>query len=294
MLVVADPALLHERALQLGLTIDIHQLEDADAPLLPGALNVMPVAAAVPVEPGAPDPANAAYVIKTLDTAVTLVERGNCAALVTGPVNKAVINNGGLPFSGHTEWLEHRTGAKRVVMLLATDGLMVALATTHLPLRDVPDAITADRLAEVVTVLDADLRHRFRIPRPRILVLGLNPHAGERGHLGQEEIDVISPALEALRADGISLTGPVPADTAFSPALLDAHDAVLAMYHDQGLPVLKFKGFGAAANITLGLPIIRTSVDHGTAESLAGTGQADAGGFITAVRYAKTMVGAQC
>ena len=280
--------MLAERAKMLGLERQFHDFT-SDRQTRADAVNVYPVALREPVVAGTPSPNNAAYVIETLEAAVSLCEQGTCAGLVTGPVNKAVINEGGFSFSGHTEWLEARTGTSRVVMLLATEGLRVALATTHLPLRDVSAAITRDSLTETIGVLHADMQRRFGLTSPRILVLGLNPHAGERGHLGSEEIETITPVLETLRARGLALTGPVPADTAFSKALLECHDVVLAMYHDQGLPVLKFKGFGAAANITLGLPLIRTSVDHGTAEDLAGTGKADAGGMRTAIDYAITM-----
>jgi len=257
--------------------------------IVAGALNVWPVELGVQITPGRLDVATARYVIRSLEEAVTLCEQGVCAAMVTGPVHKAVINESGIPFSGHTEWLQARTGADDVVMLLATEGLMVALATTHLPLRQVPDAITATGLLSTIRTLHGALRKYFALEHPRLLVLGLNPHAGESGHLGTEEVDTITPVLDGLRAEGMALSGPVPADTAFSASLLGAHDAVLAMYHDQGLPVLKFAGFGAAANITLGLPLIRTSVDHGTALDLAGTGEANPGGMRTAIRYALTM-----
>jgi 4-hydroxythreonine-4-phosphate dehydrogenase len=209
--------------------------------------------------------------------------------MVTGPVNKALINEAGTAFTGHTEWLAQRTGATQVVMMLATSGLKVALATTHLPLRAVADAITQMLIENVATVLHHELRSKFGIIEPHILVLGLNPHAGEGGHLGREEIDVITPAIKSLAHQGIRITGPLPADTAFTPHILATVDVVLAMYHDQGLPVLKFKGFGNAANITLGLPIIRTSVDHGTAVDIAGTGTADASSLITAIEYASLM-----
>ncbi|HAX11153.1 MAG TPA: 4-hydroxythreonine-4-phosphate dehydrogenase PdxA, partial [Marinobacter hydrocarbonoclasticus] len=205
------------------------------------------------------------------------------------PVHKGVINEAGIVFSGHTEFLQELCGVERVVMMLATEELRVALVTTHLPLKDVSAAITPDRLTQVTRILNADLKAFFGIDQPRILVAGLNPHAGEGGHLGREEIEVIEPTLEQLRAEGIQLTGPLPADTLFTPHWLDNADAVLAMYHDQGLPVLKFQGFGRAVNITLGLPIVRTSVDHGTALDLAGTGKADAGSLHTAIRVGEQM-----
>jgi len=208
--------------------------------------------------------------------------------MVTAPVHKGVINDAGIAFSGHTEFIADITGGAPV-MLLATPGLRVALATTHLPLRDVSAAITADSLTRVIRILHRDLHHRFSIPQPNILVCGLNPHAGEGGHLGREEIDIIEPVLQHLRSVGLSLQGPLPADTLFTPKYLDQADAVLAMYHDQGLPVLKYKGFGQAVNITLGLPIIRTSVDHGTALDLAGSGKANLGSLRFAIETAIAM-----
>ncbi len=213
--------------------------------------------------------------------------------MITAPVHKGVINQAGIPFSGHTEFLAELTHTEQVVMMLATHGLRVALVTTHLPLKDVAAAITAERLARVARILDHDLRTKFGIPRPRILVCGLNPHAGEGGHLGREEIEIIEPTLELLRGEGIDLVGPLPADTLFTPKHLDHCDSVLAMYHDQGLPVLKFKGFGAAVNITLGLPIIRTSVDHGTALDLAGSGRIDSGSLQVALETAYQMAASQ-
>ncbi len=205
-------------------------------------------------------------------------------------MHKGVINDAGIPFTGHTEFFAERAGGDRVVMMLATEALRVALATTHLPLKDVADAITRDSLHEVITILHQDLQHKFGIPQPHIFVCGLNPHAGESGHMGREEIDTIIPALDELRQQGLQLTGPLPADTLFQPKYLQHADAVLAMYHDQGLPVLKFQGFGRAVNITLGLPFIRTSVDHGTALELAGLGSAEPGSFITALNLAITMI----
>jgi 4-hydroxythreonine-4-phosphate dehydrogenase len=209
--------------------------------------------------------------------------------MITAPVHKGVINQAGIAFSGHTEFLAELTQTEQVVMMLATHGLRVALVTTHLPLRQVADAITPERLARVTRILDHDLRTKFGIPRPRILVCGLNPHAGEGGHLGREEIEIIEPTLEQLRGEGIELIGPLPADTLFTPKHLEHCDAVLDMYHDQGLPVLKYKGFGAAVNVTLGLPIIRTSVDHGTALDLAGSGRIDSGSLQVALETAYQM-----
>ncbi len=272
---VADPDLLARRAERLGLDIALEPWRPGrPAHSGCGRLAVLPVPLARRERPGHPDPANARYVLATLDAAVDACLAGAAAALVTGPVHKGVINEAGIPFTGHTEYLAERCGVERVVMMLATEGLRVALATTHLPLAQVPAAITREGLAETLRILDADLRRRFGIDRPRILVCGLNPHAGEGGHLGHEEREVIEPVLETLRQEGLNLIGPLPADTLFTPTHLDGADAVLAMYHDQGLPVLKYKGFGNAINVTLGLPIVRTSVDHGTACPLAGSGRA--------------------
>ncbi len=289
---VADPRLLAERAATLGLAVALRPWDPAAAPSphRAGTLKVLSVAElAVPVHPGRLDKANAAYVVKTLRAACDGCLTGLFDALVTGPVHKGVINDAGVPFSGHTELLAARCGADPV-MMLATPGLRVALTTTHLPLSGVCQAITPEVLTRVLRTLDRDLRGRFGIPRPRILVCGLNPHAGEGGHLGREEIEIISPTLDLLRAEGLDLTGPVPADTAFVPPRLAQADVVLAMYHDQGLPVLKHLGFGRAVNLTLGLPIIRTSVDHGTALDLAGTGQGDTGSLEAAIAYAEEMV----
>jgi 4-hydroxythreonine-4-phosphate dehydrogenase len=255
--------------------------------------SVLHVPLAAPARPGRLDPANAGYVLATLDAGVDGCLAGRFDALVTAPVHKGVINEAGTPFTGHTEYLAARTGAPLPVMLLVGGGLRVALATTHLPLARVSAALDSGRLADVLRVLDADLRAKFGIAAPRVLVCGLNPHAGEGGHLGREEIEVIAPTLERLRGEGLRLTGPVPADTAFLPAQLAGHDAVLAMYHDQGLPVLKHASFGHAVNVTLGLPIVRTSVDHGTALDLAGTGRADPGSLRAAVRLAAGLAAAR-
>lgn len=296
MVAIADPDLLAERAQRLGLPLQIHHFESGDAPppapsAKPGHLAVLPVAVRQPVVPGRLDTTNSPYVLDTLRIACDACLEGTFDALVTGPVHKGVINDAGLPFTGHTEFLAERCGAEPV-MMLATPGLRVALVTTHLPLRDVSAAITREHLTEVIRILHRDLSSRFGIPEPRILVCGLNPHAGEGGHLGREEIEVIEPVLNALRGRGWHLIGPVPADTAFVPDKLAGADAVLAMYHDQGLPVLKHLGFGQAVNITLGLPIIRTSVDHGTALDLAGTGRADLGSLKAALDMARFLVGA--
>jgi len=251
-----------------------------------GELGVLPVPLKTPVVCGRLEPANARYVLDTLDLAISGCLDGTFAAMVTGPVNKAVINEAGIPFSGHTEYLAAATRTRDVVMLLATPGLRVALATTHVPLSEVSALITPQRLTVVLRILHAGLRKNFGIERPVISVCGLNPHAGEGGHLGREEIDNIIPAMQALRTEGMQLIGPLPADTAFTAERLRKTDAVLAMYHDQGLPVLKHLGFGRAVNITLGLPIVRTSVDHGTALELAGTGKADSGSLQAALQSA--------
>jgi 4-hydroxythreonine-4-phosphate dehydrogenase len=283
----ADPDLLTSRARLLGLPL---RLKDPDGrPTAAGELAIHPVPLARPAVPGRLDPANAHYVLATLDHAVADCQQGRVAGLVTGPVNKAVINDAGMPFSGHTEYLAALTATPLVVMMLATRQLRVALVTTHLPLRSVADAITGELVMAVTRILAADLKAKFALPSPRILVCGLNPHAGESGHLGREEIDIIIPALEQLRSEGIDVGGPFPADTLFTPNNLRDGDAVLAMYHDQGLPVLKYQGFGRAVNITLGLPIIRTSVDHGTALDLAGTGRGDSGSLAEAIHWAHTM-----
>ncbi|MAT93521.1 MAG: 4-hydroxythreonine-4-phosphate dehydrogenase PdxA [Halioglobus sp.] len=291
---VASIELLRQRAATLELAVDLVPLEPGEAPRphRPGCLPVVDTALAAPVRAGHLDPANAPYVLQTLRNAVQGCLAGRFDALVTGPVQKSVINDAGIAFTGHTEFLAAETATPRVVMMLATEELRVALATTHLALKDVPAAITPDLLRETLGILAADLRARFGIDRPRIAVLGLNPHAGEGGHLGREEIDTIVPVLEELRAGGMALRGPLPADTAFNRDLLADCDAVFAMYHDQGLPVLKYSGFGNAINITLGLPIIRTSVDHGTALDLAGSGRADGGSLCQALRVAAHMVSA--
>ncbi len=281
---IADPCLLEARANQLGLTVNLREWPGPEATVAfrPGQLWVQPVSCPHPVTPGQPDPANAGYLLNTLDRAVDGCLRGDFCGLVTGPLHKGVINDAGIPFSGHTEYLAARSNVASVVMMLACHTLRVALVTTHLPLSAVASQITVERLTTTLRILDSALRRHFALMAPRILVCGLNPHAGEAGHLGHEELTIITPVLEQLRHEGLHLTGPVPADTAFVPASLEAHDAVLAMYHDQGLPVLKHRCFGQAANITLGLPFLRTSVDHGTALPLAATGRAS----ITSLAYA--------
>jgi 4-hydroxythreonine-4-phosphate dehydrogenase len=239
------------------------------------------------------DVKNAAYVLDCLDAAIDACINNHCNAIATGPVQKSVINDAGIPFSGHTEYLAQKTNTDTVVMMLATEEMRVALATTHLPLRDVADAISSDLLHSVIQILAHDLKAKFAINNPKILVCGLNPHAGEGGHLGNEEIDTISPVLHHFETQGLDIVGPLPADTLFTDKHLNSADAVLAMYHDQGLPVLKYSGFGRAVNITLGLPIIRTSVDHGTALDLAGKGIADTGSFEVAINMAANMLSLQ-
>ena len=289
---VASQALLLERARELGLSIELISVTADNLPNTPataGSLYVWDTPLHAEVAAGQLNVQNGHYVLETLRRAGQGCRDGLFAGMITAPVHKGVINEAGIAFSGHTEFLAELTETPQVVMMLATRGLRVALATTHLPLREVADAITADRLGRVARILHADLRDKFGIAHPRILVCGLNPHAGEGGHLGREEIEVIEPALEALRAEGLNLIGPLPADTLFTPKHLEHCDAVLAMYHDQGLPVLKYKGFGAAVNVTLGLPIIRTSVDHGTALDLAGTGRVDTGSLQVAIDTALEM-----
>jgi len=289
LVLVADPDLLASAATRMGIERPIVSWSPG-AELLADAIQVVPVKLAAPTRPGQLNPANAAYVLETLDRAWGLVSQGAGAALVTGPVHKGVINDAGIPFTGHTEFLAERAGVDRVVMLLVADDLRVALATTHLPLVRVAEAIQDSSLMRTLEILHTDLQRRFGIISPHIAVLGLNPHAGEGGHLGREEIDVIAPVIERARQRGMQLTGPLPADTAFVPSMLKNFDAVLAMYHDQGLPVLKYAGFGRAVNVTLGLPHVRTSVDHGTALDLAGSGRADTGSLLAAVKLARSMV----
>ena len=292
LVVCADGDVLRQRAAQLGLPLTLRDYHPgvAPQPQQAGTLTLLHIATAQPVTAGELTVANGHYVLETLARACDGCLSGEFAALVTGPVHKGVINDAGIPFTGHTEFFAERAGGDRVVMMLATEALRVALATTHLPLKDVADAITRDSLHEVITILHQDLQRKFGIAQPHIFVCGLNPHAGESGHMGREEIDTIIPALDELRQQGLQLTGPLPADTLFQPKYLQHADAVLAMYHDQGLPVLKFQGFGRAVNITLGLPFIRTSVDHGTALELAGLGHAEPGSFITALNLAITMI----
>ena len=288
--VIADRQLLAERAALLGVPVKLHDWSAGDAAATArGELSVLTIPGLHSRVAGELNPANSRYVLDTLEAAAKGCLNGDFDGMVTAPVHKGVINDSGIAFSGHTEFLQALCGVERVVMMLATEGLRVALVTPHLPLKDVAAAVTDARLKQVARILNYDLKTYFGLPHPRILVSGLNPHAGEGGHLGREELEVIEPALADLRQEGLELTGPLPADTLFTPHWLDNADAVLAMYHDQGLPVLKYKGFGRAVNITLGLPIVRTSVDHGTALDLAGKGTADAGSLHTAITYAQQM-----
>jgi 4-hydroxythreonine-4-phosphate dehydrogenase len=276
LVVLGDERVLRTRADALGVSV---------------VPEILHVPAPAPVVAGTLDARNARYVLDLLDRAIDGCVGGAFSAMVTAPVQKSVINDAGVPFTGHTEYLAERANAD-VVMMLAGGGLRVALATTHLALHDVPAAITAESVERTLRIVDRDLRSRFGIARPRVLVAGLNPHSGEGGHLGREEIEVLQPLLARLRAEGMEVIGPLPADTLFTPRTLAGADCVLAMYHDQGLPVLKYASFGAGVNITLGLPFVRTSVDHGTALDLAGSGRADPGSLFEAVETAMTMIGA--
>ena len=285
----ADPDMLAERATMLGLPLNLVEVQDDFVSSTPSELAVVTVKVTMPVQPGVLNQANAPYVLNCLDAAIASCQEGLCQAMVTGPVQKSIINDAGIKFSGHTEYLAEKTKSDTVVMMLATEELRVALATTHVPLRDVPDAISVELLMPIIDVLYQDLQNKFGIKQPTILVSGLNPHAGEGGHLGHEEINVIAPVIRHYREAGRNIVGPLPADTLFTQKHLMSADAVLVMYHDQGLPVLKYQGFGRAANITLGLPIIRTSVDHGTALDIAGTGCADIGSLHAAIKVAVQM-----
>ncbi|MCU7937927.1 MAG: 4-hydroxythreonine-4-phosphate dehydrogenase PdxA [gamma proteobacterium symbiont of Bathyaustriella thionipta] len=294
MVLLADPDMITERAELLGQSINLvefnEHLQDASGS---GTLYYLPVSLAEKSAAGTLNVNNASYILNTLDIAVQGCLNNTFDALVTGPIHKGIINVAGFPFTGHTEYLAEKTSTSKVVMMLATDEMRVALATTHLPLKEVSEAITTESLREVITILDHDLKTKYGLDFPHILICGLNPHAGEDGHLGMEELDIIIPLLEQLNTEGFNLTGPLPADTLFSKRNLAQADAVLAMYHDQGLPVLKYQGFGKAVNVTLGLPIIRTSVDHGTALDLAGTGQASTGSLDYALQVARQMVTAK-
>ena len=289
--VLADRSLLARRADLLGRNVDLRDYQPQTA-AQPG-VELLHCPLAVPAVPGALNPANAPYVLALLDRALAGCRSGEFAAMVTAPVHKGVINQSGVPFSGHTEYLAESTATPRVVMMLAGDTpqgpLRVALATTHLPLREVADAIRPAMLEETLRIVHADMRRKYGTASPRILVAGLNPHAGEDGYLGREEIEIMAPVLARLRAEGMQLNGPLPADTMFTPPILSQGDCVLAMYHDQGLTALKYATFGTGINVTLGLPIIRTSVDHGTALAIAGKGTADPGSLFAAVSEAIRM-----
>jgi len=285
LVILADPVMLQARARQLACPIDLPFYDAYKVQ----QFAILPIDCAQPVVARQLAVENADYVLAMLTRATQGCLSGEFAAMVTAPVHKGIINDAGIAFSGHTEFLAELTHAPLPVMMLATEHLRVALATTHLPLANVSQAITQNSLKQVLRILNHDLQTKYRIAKPHILVCGLNPHAGENGYLGREEIDVIEPALNALRDEGLTLTGPLPADTLFTPRYLDGADAVLAMYHDQGLPVLKYAGFGQAINITLGLPIIRTSVDHGTALALAGTGKAETGSLLAAIKLATEL-----
>lgn len=287
---IADEHLLERVAKRLGFALEID--DNLAAPSCrAGSLTVLHTPLAVPETPARLDPANAAYVLRTLDLAAAGCLQGDFAGVVTGPVQKSVINEAGVAFSGHTEFFCERAGVDDVVMLLVAGELRVALATTHLPLREVADAISAELLRRRLTLLIEGLRQRFSLRDPRILVAGLNPHAGERGHLGREEIEVITPVCDEFRAKGVRIVGPLPADTLFTRQSLARADAVFVMYHDQGLPVLKNQAFGEAVNLTLGLPFVRTSVDHGTALDIVGTGKADTGSLAAAIALAEKLTG---
>ena len=291
--VIANKTLLAERAAQIGLSVALTPFDASQPPRAnqAGELKVIEIPLHAPVVAGQLDVKNSDYVLKMLHIAIETCQNQTFDALVTGPNHKGIINQAGLKFTGHTELLAEATHTDQVVMMLATPGLRVPLVTTHLPLKEVPDAITSELLESVIRILNASLVNQFHIPSPKIFIMGLNPHAGEDGHLGREEIETITPVLKKLQSEGMDLVGPLPADTIFSPSNIEAGDAFLAMYHDQGLPVLKYVGFGNAVNITLGLPFIRTSVDHGTALNLAGTGQADINSFRYAMDVALEMTG---
>lgn len=303
LVVIADKNLLQQRAAQLGITLQVHEMASGEWGVGSGdsrgfslsplsthhSLRVIHIPLAAPCHAGVLDASNSEYVLAMLRRAAQGCRTGEFSGMVTAPVHKGIINDAGVPFTGHTEFLAEITHTKLVVMMLIGGGMRVALATTHLPLRDVPAAISAPLLEDVLRIIRRDLQSRFGIAQPRILVAGLNPHAGEGGYLGREEIEIMIPVLDRLRAEGFDVSAPLPADTLFTPQRLAQCDCVLAMYHDQGLPVLKHASFGQGVNVTLGLPVIRTSVDHGTALDLAGTGKADSGSLLEAIRVAAQM-----
>ena len=289
--VIADKNLLQQRAARLGMDLQVRDFSASPESIgQPNTLTVIHVPLVAECHPGVLNAANSEYVLATLLRAVQGCQTGEFSGMVTAPVHKGIINDAGINFTGHTEFLAEQTGTKQVVMMLVGGGMRVALATTHLALKDVPAAITASLLENVLRTIQHDFQHRFDIAQPRILVAGLNPHAGEGGYLGREEIEVMIPVLDKLRAGGMKVSAPLPADTLFTPHKLAQCDCVLAMYHDQGLPVLKHASFGQGVNVTLGMPIIRTSVDHGTALDLAGTGNADGGSLLEAIKLAAQMV----
>jgi 4-hydroxythreonine-4-phosphate dehydrogenase len=292
LIVLCDPDVLAQRVNDLGFKLTLRTL---DNPIeaqkhMKGVLQILPIRTNCPVKTGNLNSKNAPYVLRQLEIAVELCRANKTAALVTAPIQKSIITEAGIPFTGHTEWLAKQTNSARPVMMLVSDSLRVALATTHLPLDKVSESITQDLLKEIITVLHYDLISKFGVKSPRIMVLGLNPHAGESGTLGKQELEIITPVLTSLSKRGFNLVGPIPADTAFRADLLKKSDAVLAMYHDQGLPVIKALAFGKVVNVTLGLPIIRTSVDHGTALELAGTGHAQASSLLQATELAINLV----
>lgn len=288
--VIADKNLLMQRAQQLGVILQLRNYVAGQVAREPNNLTVIHIPLAQPSQAGVLNAANSRYVLATLSRAVQGCQAGEFAGMVTAPVHKGIINDAGIPFTGHTEFLAEQTQTKQVVMMLVGGGMRVALVTIHLPLKDVAATITQPLLESLLRIVHSDLQQRFGIAQPRILVAGLNPHAGEGGYLGREEIDVMIPVLDKLRGEGMNVSVPLPADTLFTPHKLAQCDAVLSMYHDQGLPVLKHASFGQGVNVTLGLPIIRTSVDHGTALDLAGTGKADIGSLLEAIRIATEMV----
>ena len=292
LVVVASKDLIKQRAEQLNLPVTLIDYDPSleAQPQVAGTLTILDIPLAQPCIAGTLDANNGAYVVETLQVASDKNMSGEFEAIVTGPVHKGLINKSGVPFSGHTEFFAHQANCSDVVMMLATKGLRVALVTTHIPLAYVAKAITFERLQKVTRILHKDLQDKFGIKSPKIYACGINPHAGEDGHLGREEIEIMDPAFAELRAEGIDVIGPLPADTIFQEKYLEDADAILSMYHDQGLPVLKYKGFGSSVNITLGLPFIRTSVDHGTALELAGVGEADSGSMIEAISSAISLV----
>jgi len=294
---IADPQLLRDRAQHIGLPIEIISVDRErlkaywQSTYYTGQRQILclPVSLKAPVSIGQLNVNNAAYVLETLKTATELCLNGSAGGLVTGPLHKGIINQAGIPFTGHTEFLAELSNSKQVIMMLATEGLRVALVTTHLPLKDITTAISKELLYRVMTILDGEMKQKFALKNPQIYVCGLNPHAGEDGHLGREELDTIIPTIKKCQVEGLGISGPYPADTVFTPKYLEQADVVLAMYHDQGLPVLKYKGFGNAVNITLGLPFIRTSVDHGTALDLAGTDKVNLGSMEYAIQVAQQV-----